>query len=125
MDLDGVARLHQGAGAVGRERRHEGGERYHAGIEAQLGHLADAADVVAIEHTAGQPCSSRAEFSASARVLLPAPLSPENQRMVLGWPRCWAREARLTVEWCRTILVAALLLISSSSGKVGTANALG
>jgi len=76
MDLDEIASLDQGAGpaAVGAERGDEGGEHYHAGIEEQLGHLADAADVllpvgvgeaqvgaeavahvVAIEHVAGQP----------------------------------------------------------------------
>ena len=76
MDLEEIAALHQGAGpaAVGAERGHEGGEHHHAGIEEELGHLADAADVllpvgigkaqvgaeavahvVAIEHIAGQP----------------------------------------------------------------------
>ena len=75
MDLDEVTDLHQGPGpvAVGLEGRHEGGEHHHAGIEEQLRHLADAtdvllavcireaqvgaeavADVVAIQHVAGE-----------------------------------------------------------------------
>ena len=47
MDLDEVALTHQLAGpvAIGLERRNEGGEYHHPGIDKQLGHLANTADI--------------------------------------------------------------------------------
>ena len=48
MDLQEIAVLHESARlvAVGAEGGHEGGQHDHAGVEEQLGHLADAADVL-------------------------------------------------------------------------------
>jgi hypothetical protein len=76
VDLDEIAGIDQGAGAaaVVAEGGHKRRQHHHAGIEKQLGHFADAADVlltvgigeaqvgaeamahvVAIEHITGQP----------------------------------------------------------------------
>jgi hypothetical protein len=48
VNLKKVARRDQGAGAgaIGAERRDEGGEGDHTGIEEQLGHFTDPADVL-------------------------------------------------------------------------------
>jgi len=39
-----------------------------------------------------------------------------NQRMALRWPRWWALAARVTVEWCHTMLVAWGLVIRARLG---------
>ena len=41
------------------------------------------ADVVTIEHVCSEPRSNRAAFTALAKVLLPEPDRPVNQRMEL------------------------------------------
>jgi len=48
-----------------------------------------------------------------ARVLLPAPLRPVNQRMALRWPRCSARAALSTDVWCQAMLVLLPWVVSS------------